>query len=60
MNLYIRGETAVLGIWRANQQACSRSFHTTMVRRKYMYVLVLSVFLEVLLNLETALHVPLI
>lgn len=55
MNLYIRGETAVLGIWRANQQACSRSFHTTMVRRKYMYVLVLSVFLEVLLNLETAL-----
>lgn len=26
-----------------------------MVRRKYMYVLVLSVFLEVLLNLETAL-----
>lgn len=55
MNLYIRGETAVLGIWRANQQACSRSFHTTMVRRKYIYVLVLSVFLEVLLNLETAL-----
>lgn len=55
MNLYIRGETAVLGIWRANQQACSRSFHTTMVRRKYMYVLVLSVFLEVLLTLETAL-----
>lgn len=55
MNLYIRGETAVLGIWRANQQACSRGFHTTMVRRKYMYVLVLSVFLEVLLNLETAL-----
>lgn len=55
MNLYIRGETAVLGIWRANQQACSRSFHTTMVRRKYMYILVLSVFLEVLLNLETAL-----
>lgn len=26
-----------------------------MVRRKYMYVLVFSVFLEVLLNLETAL-----